>query len=63
MVVEVLRARRRVIEIPINYHNRDLHYQHVRSPYQNFATFGRIVSLIIRRRLAESFLGRLVGHG
>jgi NDP-sugar pyrophosphorylase family protein len=63
MVVEVLRARRRVIEIPINYYNRDLHHRHVRSRYQSIATFYRIVSLIVRRRFLDSPLGRRGGHG
>ncbi len=53
MVIEVLRARRRVVEIPVNYYNRDLIYPHVRSRYQNLATFARIFSLIVRKRVEE----------
>ena len=57
MVIEVLRARRRVVEIPINYYNRDLEYDRVRGKHQTVGTFARIVGLLIRRRLADSPLG------
>lgn len=53
MVIEVLRARRRVVEIPVNYYNRDLIYSHVHSRYQNVGTFVRILRLMVRKRLEE----------
>ena len=53
MVIEVLRARRRIIEIPITYYNRDPEQPYVRSRYQTAATFWRIVSLLIGRRLRD----------
>lgn len=52
MMIEVLRARRRVIEIPVNYYNRDIARAHVRSRYQNLGTFFRILSLMLRKRVA-----------
>jgi NDP-sugar pyrophosphorylase family protein len=57
MVIEVLRARKRIIEIPVNYYNRDLEYEYVRSRYQNADTFTRILWLLLRRRLEDSPLG------
>jgi NDP-sugar pyrophosphorylase family protein len=54
MVIEVLRARRRVIEIPINYYSRDLECLQVHGRYQTVTTFVRVISLLIRRRLADS---------
>jgi hypothetical protein len=56
MVVEVLRARRRIIEIPINYYNRDLEHLQVWGKYQNATIFGRVVWLLLRRRLEDSVL-------
>jgi len=53
MVIEVLRARRRIIEIPVNYYNRDLEFSHIRSRYQNLATFFQILALIVRKRLGK----------
>ncbi len=53
MVVEVLRARRRIIEIPVNYYNRDLDSLRVHGQYQTVTTFRRVVSLLLRRRLAD----------
>ncbi len=53
MVIEVLRARRRIIEIPVNYYNRDLEFTHVHARYQSFGTFLRIVLLMLRKRLAK----------
>jgi dTDP-glucose pyrophosphorylase len=50
MVIEVLRARRRIVEIPINYYNRDLQSDRVRSEYQTLGTFLRGVRLIVRKR-------------
>ncbi len=51
MVIEVLRARRRVIEIPINYYNRDPLHPFVWSRYQTAGTFFRVVGLMLRKRL------------
>jgi hypothetical protein len=53
MVIEVLRARRRIIEIPNNYYSRDLEYLQVHGRYQTVTTFVRVLSLLIRRRLAD----------
>lgn len=50
MVIEVLRARRRVIEIPVNYYNRDLEFTYVRSRYQTLETFRRIVAMMLWKR-------------
>lgn len=50
MVIEVLRARRRIIEIPVNYYNRDLEFNYVRSRYQSFGTFIRILFVMLRKR-------------
>lgn len=58
MMIEVLRARQRVIEIPVNYYNRDLEFDHVRGRYQNVGTFLRIAALIVRKRLAAGGTGR-----
>ncbi|MGH0035645.1 MAG: NTP transferase domain-containing protein [Myxococcota bacterium] len=52
MMIEVLRARRRVIEIPVNYYNRARTRTHVRSRYQTIGTFVRILSLMLRKRVA-----------
>jgi UDP-N-acetylglucosamine diphosphorylase / glucose-1-phosphate thymidylyltransferase / UDP-N-acetylgalactosamine diphosphorylase / glucosamine-1-phosphate N-acetyltransferase / galactosamine-1-phosphate N-acetyltransferase len=54
MVIEVLRARRRIVEIPVNYYNRDLEFGYVRSRYQSFGTFVRIVGLMLRKRLERT---------
>lgn len=53
MVIEVLRAHRRVVEIPVNYYNRDLEFDYVRSPYQNLATFVRILLLMLKKRFVK----------
>ncbi len=58
MVIEVLRARRRVIEIPVNYYNRDLEYDYVRGKYQNVGTFARVLALLVRKRWQDSAPGR-----
>jgi NDP-sugar pyrophosphorylase family protein len=50
MIIEVLRARRRVIEIPVNYYNRDLEFTYVRSRYQTIDMFQRIVAMMIQKR-------------
>jgi NDP-sugar pyrophosphorylase family protein len=50
MVIEVLRARRRIIEVPVNYYNKDLEFSYVRSRYQSIGTFVRIVALMLRKR-------------
>lgn len=56
MVIEVLRARRRIVEIPINYYNRDLESLQVRGKYQTVATFRRVLWMLLRRRLEDSTL-------
>ena len=56
MVIEVLRTRRRIIEIPVNYCNRDVEFRFVRSRYQTPGTFGRIVWLMIRKRMQRPSL-------
>lgn len=48
-VLEVLRARRRVIEIPVNYYNRDPDHEGVTSPDQTVGLFVRILWLIMTR--------------
>jgi hypothetical protein len=53
MVIEVVRARRRVIEIPINYYNRSPEQDYVSSRYQNVATFLGLVRLMVRKRFAD----------
>jgi hypothetical protein len=53
MVIEVLRARRRIIEIPINYYNRDLDHLQVWGKNQNSTIFARVVWLLVRRRLED----------
>jgi hypothetical protein len=58
MVIEVLRARRRIIEIPVTYRNPDLGQPGVRSIYQTPAVFFAVLGVLIRRRLADSGLGR-----
>lgn len=50
LVLEALRARKRIIEVPVNYYNRDVESSHVRSKYQSSGTFARILWLIIRKR-------------
>jgi NDP-sugar pyrophosphorylase family protein len=54
MVIEVLRARRRIIEIPINYYSRDLEYLQVHGRYQTVDTFLRVLGLLLRRRLSDT---------
>ncbi len=54
MVIEVLRARRRIVEIPINYYNRDLQSDYVRSPNQTISMFARVAWLIVRKRCADA---------
>lgn len=56
MVIEVLRARKRVVEIPVNYYNPDLIHSRVRSRYQNIGTFVRIFQLMVRKRVEEQRL-------
>jgi UDP-N-acetylglucosamine diphosphorylase / glucose-1-phosphate thymidylyltransferase / UDP-N-acetylgalactosamine diphosphorylase / glucosamine-1-phosphate N-acetyltransferase / galactosamine-1-phosphate N-acetyltransferase len=53
MVIEVLRARRRIVEIPINYYNRDVRSDYVHSESQRVATFARVVWLIVTKRLED----------
>ncbi|MBW2314287.1 MAG: NTP transferase domain-containing protein [Deltaproteobacteria bacterium] len=51
MIIEVLRARRRVIEIPVHYCVRNAELDYVPSKYQNLGTFFRLVWLLLRKRL------------
>lgn len=51
LVIEVLRARKRIIEIPVNYYNRDVESPYVRSRYQRADTLWGIVRMIGRKRL------------
>ncbi len=57
IVIEVLRAQRRIVEIPINYRNPDVEQPRVRSIYQTPAVFRRVLGLIVRKRLADTRLG------
>ena len=50
LVIEVLRARKRIIEVPVNYYNRDWESPYVRSPYQRPDTLWRILRMILRKR-------------
>ncbi len=54
MVIEVLRARRRVIEIPVHYGARDREHEYVPSRYQNAGTFRRILGMMLRKRFGRS---------
>jgi dTDP-glucose pyrophosphorylase/ubiquinone/menaquinone biosynthesis C-methylase UbiE len=58
MVIEVLRAQRRIIEIPVTYRNPDVERAHVRSPYQTPAVFRDVLGLILRKRAADTRLAR-----
>lgn len=58
MVIEVLRAQRRIVEIPVSYRNPDVERPHVRSAYQTPAVFSRVLGLIARKRLADTRLAR-----
>ncbi|MCW5890579.1 MAG: NTP transferase domain-containing protein [bacterium] len=49
--VEVLRARRRIVEVPVNYRNPDIDSPFVHSRYQRVATFQRVLALLVRRRI------------
>jgi hypothetical protein len=60
MIVEVLRAHRRVIEIPVNYYNPDPEADFVRGKYQTFGTFFRGVLAMLRKRIADSTARRLL---
>ena len=52
MIIEVLRARRRVIEIPVHYCVRSAELEYVPSKYQSFGMFLRLVWLLLRKRLS-----------
>ena len=54
MIIEVLRARKRVIEVPVNYFSRDMIHPHVRSRYQTPGTFLRVLRLMVRKRFDET---------
>ncbi len=47
MIIEVLRRRERIIEIPVNYFNRS---HSIYRKYQNIGTFLKILYLIIKKR-------------
>ena len=57
MMIEVLRARRRIVEIPVNYFNRDLTHSHVPGKYQSARTLARVLALLARKRWEDSALG------
>lgn len=57
LVIEVLRARKRIIEIPVNYYNRDFDSPYVRSRYQRADTLWGIVRMIVRKRLEDVWSG------
>ncbi len=59
MVIEVLRARRRVIEIPVHYCVPSSELEYVPSKYQNAATFLRVVTLLVRKRLTAPGASRV----
>jgi dTDP-glucose pyrophosphorylase len=54
--LETLRARRRIIEVPVNYYNHDVGSEYVRHKYQSAETFRRILSLILRKRWGDLWL-------
>lgn len=58
LVLETLRARKRIIEVPVNYYNRDVESSYVRSRYQSGATLRRILLLIVRKRLGDLAVSR-----
>jgi len=53
LVIEALRARKRIIEIPVNYYNRDVGAERVYSRYQTAAMFARVIRLVVRKRLED----------
>ena len=53
LVLEALRARKRIIEVPVNYYNRDLELPYVRSRYQSPAVLMRVIGLILRKRVQD----------
>jgi NDP-sugar pyrophosphorylase family protein len=57
LVLEALRARKRIIEVPVNYYNRDVESSYVRSKYQSTGTFLRILRLILRKRWNDTWWG------
>jgi hypothetical protein len=59
MVIEVLRARRRVIEIPVHYCVPGSELEYVPSKYQNLGTFLRLVRLLLRKRLTAPGASRV----
>ena len=58
MAIEVLRARRRIVEIPVSYRNPDIEQPHVRSSTRRQPRFGRVLGLIARKRLDDTALAR-----
>jgi len=59
MIIEVLRARRRVIEIPVHYCVRSAELEYVPSKYQSFGMFLRLVWLLVRKRLGTPGASRV----
>lgn len=53
MVIEVMRARRRIVEIPINYYNSNPTYDYVWSKYQNAPMFLRILWMTLLKRCQD----------
>lgn len=53
MVIEVMRARRRIVEIPINYYNSNPTYDYVWSKYQNAPMFARILWMTLVKRCQD----------
>ncbi len=53
LVLETLRARKRIIEVPVNYYNRDVDSDYVRSRYQSWQTLRKILGLVVRKRLED----------
>src|SRR4029077_6791820 len=51
LVIEALRARKRIVEIPVNYYNRDVETARVYSRYQTGAVLARIVRIVLQKRL------------
>jgi NDP-sugar pyrophosphorylase family protein len=59
MIIEVLRARRRVIEIPVHYCVRSADLEYVPSKYQSLGIFVRLVWLLVRKRVRATGASRV----
>ncbi|BCL62691.1 hypothetical protein DGMP_33840 [Desulfomarina profundi] len=51
MVIEILRNRNRIVEIPVNYSNK---YQAMHGKYRNYRTFFSIFKVMLKKRLQIS---------